>query len=104
ANAYDLTRPAASRFAGAPQPLLYLAGEDRSGDLAGDLEAKGLTIRTIVAYRAAKTAAFPPAMRTALEQGRIDGVLHFSRRSVGAYVECSRDLMRHALAPAHYCL
>jgi uroporphyrinogen-III synthase len=103
-DADDLARLAASRFAGAAQPLLYLAGEDRSGDLAGELQAKGLTVRMVVAYRAAKAAAFPLAALAALEQGRIDGVLHFSRRSVEAYVEFSRDLMRHTLAPAHYCL
>ena len=43
-------------------------------------------------------------MRTALEQGGIDGVLHFSRRSVESYLDCSRDLAGPALKPVHYCL
>lgn len=103
-NADDLARLAAQRFAGAGHPLLYLAGEDRSGDLAGDLAASGLAVRTMIAYRAAKAAQFPPAARSALEQGRIDGVLHFSRRSVEAYVDCGSAVGPAAFAPAHYCL
>ena len=90
----DLARLAAARFAGAQPPLLYLAGEDRARDLAGELAAQGLAVRTVVVYRAAKAARFPPAARTALEQGRIDGVLHFSRRSVESYLDCGRDIDR----------
>ena len=44
-----------------------------------------LSVRTVVVYRAAKAAGFPPAVRDALAQGRIDGVLHFSRRSVECF-------------------
>jgi uroporphyrinogen-III synthase len=103
-NADDLVRLAALRFAGAERPLLYLAGEDRSSDLAGELKARGLAVKTVVVYRAAKAERFPPGARLALEQGRIDAVLHFSRRSVDAYVDCGRDIGRQALAPMHYCL
>jgi uroporphyrinogen-III synthase len=101
----DLARLAAKRFAGAGSPpLLYFAGEDRARDLAGELVALGLNVRVIVIYRAAKATQFPPAARTALEQGHIDGVLHFSRRSVETFVECSQALGAPALAPVHYCL
>jgi uroporphyrinogen-III synthase len=103
-NADDLVRFAALRFVGARRPLLYLAGEDRSSDLATELAARGLAVKTVVIYRAAKAERFPPEARLALEQGRIDGVLHFSRRSVDAYVDCSHDIVRQALAPVHYCL
>jgi uroporphyrinogen-III synthase len=99
-DADDLARLAAQRFAGARQPLLYLAGEDRSGELA----VPGLAVRAVVVYRAAKVQKFLPAVRTALEQGRIDGVLHFSRRSVESYLDCSRDFVGAALQPMHYCL
>jgi uroporphyrinogen-III synthase len=44
------------------------------------------------------------AVHAALEQGRIDGVLHFSRRSVENFVDCSRDVIKQALLPEHYCL
>ena len=100
----DLARLAAARFSGSRLPLLYLAGEDRARDLAGELAACGLTVRTVVIYRAAGASAFPQAVRAALEQGRIDGVLHFSRRSAGTYVACAGEFLLPALAPVHYCL
>lgn len=99
-DASDLARLAAQRFAGSRSPLLYLAGEDRSGDLA----VPGVTVRTVVVYRAAQAGRFPPAVRAALEQGRVDGVLHFSRRSVENYVECGRFFAEPSLSPVHYCL
>ena len=99
-DAHDLARLAARRFAGAGQPLLYLAGEDRSSEL----KIPGLTVRTVVVYRAVKVEKLPAAARTALEQGGIDGVLHFSRRSVESYLDCCRDFVGPALRPTHYCL
>ena len=99
-DASDLARLAAQRFTGARQPLLYLAGEDRSAELA----VPGLAVRTVVVYRAAMAEQFPPLVRTVLEQGGIDGVLHFSRRSVESYLDCSRNIGGPALKPMHYCL
>jgi uroporphyrinogen-III synthase len=99
-DADDLARLAARRFTGARQPLLYLAGEDRSGEVV----VPGLAVRTVVVYRAAKAEKFSPLIRTALEQGGIEGVLHFSRRSAESYLDCSRDIGRPALKPMHYCL
>jgi uroporphyrinogen-III synthase len=103
-DANELGRLAAVRFAGSQSPLLYAAGEDRSGDLAGALSAKSIVVRTIVAYRAAAVAELLPDVRRALIQGCVGGVLHFSRRSVESYVACSRTIQREALAPVHYCL
>jgi uroporphyrinogen-III synthase len=100
----DLARLAAARLSGSHQPLLYLAGEDRARDLVGELAAHGLTVRTVVIYRAASVSAFPQGVRAALEQGRIDGVLHFSRRSADTYVACAGEFLLLALAPVHYCL
>jgi uroporphyrinogen-III synthase len=99
-DAGDLARLAAQRFAGAREPLLYLAGADRSGEMA----VPGQTIRTVVLYRAAPAERLPAAAQTALQQGRIEGVLHFSRRSAESYLACSRDMLGTALKPVHYCL
>jgi uroporphyrinogen-III synthase len=99
-DAGDLARLAARRFSGAAGPLLYLAGEDRSGELA----VEGVTVRTVVVYRAVQAERFPPDADAALRQGRIDGVLHFSRRSVDGYLECGRAVGDAALRPVHYCL
>ena len=86
--------------------VLYLAGEDRSGDLAGDLAAAGIEVTTRVVYRAVAVAQFPPDVREALTAGWLDGVLHFSRRSAEAYVGCAAaaGIAERALAPVHYCL
>jgi uroporphyrinogen-III synthase len=83
--------------------LLYLAGEDRAGDLAGDLAASGICVHTAVAYRAVKVLHFPVEIEAALAEQSLDGVLHFSRRSAEAYVACAART-GHALAPLHFCL
>jgi uroporphyrinogen-III synthase len=83
-------------------PLLYLAGEDRSGPL----DAGGALVLTVAAYRAVKAERFPPAVADALRAGAFEGVLHFSRRTAEAYLDCARGhgLLDCALAPLHYCL
>lgn len=92
-DAHDLAILAAQRFAGAQRPLLYLAGEDRSGEIV----VSGVTVRTVVVYRAAKVRVLPAEV---LAAGRIDGVLHFSRRSVETYVACGGDVLN----PVHFCM
>jgi uroporphyrinogen-III synthase len=103
-NASDLARLVAERM---PRPgrLLYLAGEDRTADLAGDLGARGFTVETTVVYRAIAETDLPPAAAAALNGG-VDGVLHFSRRSATAFVDASRaaGLLAAALRGAHFCL
>ena len=47
----DLTRLAAERLKHG-EPLLYLAGADRSSDIAADLAAQNFLVRTVVVYRA----------------------------------------------------
>jgi uroporphyrinogen-III synthase len=88
------------------EPLLYLAGQDRSGDLAGDLAADGRIVSTVVVYRAVALEKFPSALAAALAAGAFDGVLHFSRRSAQAYLDCARAaaLVDRALSVAHYCV
>jgi uroporphyrinogen-III synthase len=103
-DATDLARLAAARLASAKSPVLYLAGEDRSGNLAGALSAQGIAVRTVAAYRAIRAEKFPADVHAALVRGEIGGVLHFSRRSAESYVDCGRDIPRQALAPVHYCL
>lgn len=101
----ELVRAAAQHFrAGAS--LLYLAGADRSGDVAGDLQARSIAVHTVVVYRAVPVAALPQAAAEALEHG-IDGVLHFSRRSAATYVDVivAARLREPALEkPVHFCL
>lgn len=84
--------------------LLYLAGEARSGDLAGALRAQNFAVRTVVVYRAAPAENLRLADALA---GGIDAVLHFSRRSAEAYVNAARaaGLAEAALKKLnHFCL
>jgi uroporphyrinogen-III synthase len=86
--------------------LLYLAGEQRSGDLAGMLRAESFIVDTALVYRAVSAKTLPRQATAALAAG-IDGVLHFSRRSAEAYVNAARNagLLEAALnKPAHFCL
>jgi uroporphyrinogen-III synthase len=103
-NVTDLARLVAARMQPAA-PLLYLAGEDRSGDLAGDLRARGFAVETIIVYRAVAATGLLPVAAEALSSG-IDGVLHFSRRSAEAYVNAARaaGMLANALKPVHFCL
>ena len=105
-DARSLLRLIAERQPGGAAPLLYVAALDRGGDLAGDLAALGIAVRTTVAYRAVRAEALPDAAHQALAAGGLEGVLHFSRRSADAYLDCcsSAGLLRQGLAPAHYCL
>jgi uroporphyrinogen-III synthase len=103
-NVSDLARLVAARTQSAA-PLLYLAGEDRAGDLAGDLRARGFAVETVIIYRAIAATGLPPAAAGALASG-IDGVLHFSRRSAEVFVDAARaaGVLESALQAAHFCL
>ncbi|HET9413763.1 MAG TPA: uroporphyrinogen-III synthase [Pseudolabrys sp.] len=86
----DLVRLIAARAVGAKAPLLYLAGEDRSGDLVAQLAAHGIDVEMKVVYRIV-AEVFPPVLAAALECGDVDAVLHFSRRSAELFVEGARS-------------
>ena len=86
--------------------LLYLAGEERAGDLAGVLRAQHFAVQTAVVYRAVAVDRFPDHAMIALAAG-IDGVLHYSRRSAEAFLTAAHHdgLLEAALTkPVHYCL
>lgn len=101
----DLVRVIVERRADAKAPLLYLAGEDRAGDLVGDLAVHGIAVELAVVYRAV-TAPFPPELISALKGGAVDAVLHFSRRSADNYVDgaTKAGIAVPALAVRHLCL
>ena len=73
-----------------PARLLYLAGEERSGDLAGLLREQNFTVHTALVYRAVVATDLPRNAADALAAG-LGGVLHFSRRSAEAYVNAARN-------------
>jgi uroporphyrinogen-III synthase len=86
------------------RPLLYLAGEERAGEL--DPAAVGAPVEMVVIYRAVAVERFPREIAAALSNGALDGVLHFSRRTAEAYLACANHagIRDRALAIAHFCL
>jgi uroporphyrinogen-III synthase len=86
--------------------LIYLAGEDRAGDLAGDLAKRGIAVDTAVIYRALAAEKLPAHLTEALKHGGLDGALHYSRRSVATLLALA---LHGGALPAltgigHYCL
>jgi uroporphyrinogen-III synthase len=102
----DLVRVVAARFAGSRTRLLYLAGEDRAGDLAGELAAHGVAVDTVVIYRAIAAERLPAELAQALSGKQLDGALHYSRRSVTTLIALAEQagVLNAVLNLAHYCL
>jgi len=101
----DLMQLLRERSAAAAAPLLYLAGEERSADLIGELAARDIAAEMRVVYRAV-AAPFPDELIAALEAGDVQAVLHFSKRSAENYLSGARaaGIAEQALAVRHYCL
>lgn len=101
----DLVRLIISRRTGEKAPVLYLAGEDRAGDLVAELAARGIGTELKIVYRAV-AEPFPTMLAAALEAGDVDAVLHFSRRSAELFVAGARsaNVADPALDVRHLCL
>jgi uroporphyrinogen-III synthase len=85
--------------------LLYLAGADQASDLGAALAGANAHVETVVIYRAATQLYLPDDVRSALATGAIDGVLHFSARSAGAFVQATDAAsLRSALGLRQFCL
>lgn len=102
----DLVRMVAARFAKRSGKFLYLAGEDRVGDLAGALEQHGLAVETVVIYRTVAVERLPAELTLALAASRLDGVLHYSPRSAATLIRLGEEagMLHELLRLAHYCM
>jgi len=102
----DLVRLTVAQSPAAGLPLLYLAGRDRSGDIAGSLLAHGLRVETVIIYRAVMETNLAPDVHAALAAGEIDGVLHFSARTAAAFVAAASgaQIEQFAMKARHFCL
>lgn len=67
--------------------LLYLAGADLAGDLAGELGERGFSIATHTTYRMIPVTNLPQDACDAFAANRIEAVLHYSRRSARAFLD-----------------
>ncbi len=101
----DLAELVAARLT-PPARLLYLAGEERAGDLAGALRSKNFEVDVVVVYRFV-TAQYLPEPAAAALKGELDAVLHFSPASADDFLKAARNsnLLDAALnKPVHLCL
>jgi uroporphyrinogen-III synthase len=102
----DLIRLLVARFQVGKAPMLYLAGEDRAGDLVGILAKQGVRVETVVVYRAVAIRQLPEEARAALANGLIQGILHYSRRSAEIFVMASAEsgVFEQTRDAVHFCL
>jgi uroporphyrinogen-III synthase len=96
----DLVRLVASRRPRGTR-LIYLAGEDRAGDLGREL-GEGFVIETAAVYRAVAVDKLPAE----IVRLPLDGVLHYSRRSAATLLRLAEPAgaLGAILTLAHYCL
>ena len=87
-------------------PLLYLAGADLARDLAGELGEFGYQVVTRTTYRMAPVLSLPRDVCDAFAGGRVEAVLHYSRRSARAFLDAARagGVEISALAIPQCCL
>jgi uroporphyrinogen-III synthase len=104
----DLVRVIRSRGTADPAPYLYLAGNDRARDLPGELAPYKIGMETVVIYRANMVESLPQETRQAFADRRIEGVLHYSRRTATIFCDCVaraglselvKDIAHYALSP-----
>ncbi|HEV7600540.1 MAG TPA: uroporphyrinogen-III synthase [Bradyrhizobium sp.] len=70
--------------------LLYLAGADLAGDLAGELGERGFSVVTHTTYRMIPVLSLPQEAVDAFAANGIEAVLHYSRRSARAFLDAVR--------------
>lgn len=80
--------------------LLYAAGADRSGDLAGRLAPQGLTVVTVEIYRMTPSPRLAATTLAALADGSIQAVLLYSKRTAELFVSCLTDAFEGRNWPA----
>jgi uroporphyrinogen-III synthase len=73
-----------------PARLAYLAGHDRKSDLEMRCDAAHLEITTVEIYEARAAEALSVEAIAALAGGKIDAVLHFSRRSAEIFLRLAQ--------------
>jgi uroporphyrinogen-III synthase len=87
-------------------PLLYLSGEETSGDIPGSLEAGGFKVDRVVLYAAQPALCLEPPAAEAVRNNEAGGVLLYSARSARVWAKCiaADNLIPYMEALLHYCL
>jgi len=86
--------------------VLYFAGADRAQDLAALLSPAEIEVETKVVYRAVSVTQLANETLTKMQQGQIDAVLHYSRRSAEIFLALARKGSNGGAAGGvmHFCL
>jgi uroporphyrinogen-III synthase len=86
--------------------VLYLAGRDRKADLEEACAKLDVRLSVAVLYEARPAKALTPAAISTLNEGTLDAVLHFSRRSAEVFLQLARtaNLTEALQRPRHFCL
>lgn len=83
---------------------LYLAGADRKSALEDGLLQLGIECAVCVVYRACAVADLSKEAVAGLAAGRIDAILHFSRRSASLFIAAADRAGLALNAARHFCL
>ena len=102
----DLVALVAAKLPPAAGPLLYVAGEEQTGDLAGELRAHGFEVESAILYKTEPRTRLAKVAESALKAGDVDGVLLYSRRSAAAFALALRagNLAPLAKSVTCFCL
>lgn len=102
----SLARLVAEKARPGEGPVLHVAGKVRAGDLKGLLEAANFTVKRVVLYEAEAAKRFSAEARTALQSGRIGGVLFYSPRTAEIFLSLVKEagLADSLKSVTAYCL
>ncbi len=86
--------------------FLYLAGANRKPGLEEKLAAASRQVIIAVTYRAVPADGLSSAAISDISTGKIDAIVHFSRRSAGIFVDLAKaaGLTHHVQDMRHICL
>jgi uroporphyrinogen-III synthase len=87
-------------------PLLYLSGEETSGDVETMLAKSGYEVDRVIMYAALPATHLPAALIGIIKRRAADGVLLYSRRTARVWRKCiaAADLELYMDALTHFCL
>jgi uroporphyrinogen-III synthase len=87
-------------------PLLYLSGEETSGDLEAVLRNSGFEIDRVIMYAAVPATHLSPSVTATLKRHGANGVLLYSRRTAKVWTRCvvAAELEPYMKDIIHFCL
>ena len=101
--ATDLVRIIAAELSPSGGPLLSVSGDSPAADIAGALHGIGFSVETAVLYRSEPRIRLADEASAALRDGRVGGVLFFSRRSAAAFAQALAAAGLAPMGPAVRC-